>query len=268
MKKQILLLVFAGLMQSLIAGSPGETTKLVQITDEEGQTAENKTPINWSKLCVKAFCLCIGAGLLGTGGYFFDKALTPGESEMFDPPDYPPCNPFERNHTKAKCVSTLPSQMWISVCGQLGGMVARTEQACIPGCSFNIHEDGAGVFSTGSRKETRLPEEELIRFQESQYDEYAYVICENKPDSWLHTLKSRLVNMSIPFWTTKTESGAKPRRKPPYREHIKYDTEGLVLPLEYASEAYNSVLYEKVLTHPFPIPCLGVYSVWCEPEGY
>lgn len=243
-------------MQSLIAGSPSENTGLIQSSDEERQTVE-KQPINKWKCAFFALMLAQAGVIVGGGIYGIVKAL---DSIPAPTPDYSaPCNHVSLNHTQTQCVSTLPSQMWLQVCMQLGATQHLSKKTCVPGCSFNIR-DGAGIFTTGSKEETTLSKEELLRFHEFPYDEYQYVICEDNSDSWVHKLKSGLANMSIPFWTTKAGLGAK---QAPGRRPEAYNTEGLVLPLEESYRAYNPVVYNHIINGD-DTACLQVNHLWCE----
>ncbi len=240
MKKKILLLICVGLMQPLIANEPLEERPI------------NKKSV-FLKLCG---CMLAMGAIFGAGGYGLSQI--PYESPE---PQYPQCNPVERNHTQAQCVPNLPSIMWNENCVQLGGMLRRN-QTCVPGCSFNTLE-GVPVFSTGDRKETTLPEDELIRFHEYPEDEYQYVICET--GSLLGKLKSRLTNLKIPFWTTETAPGANYSPTAP-RQIGTYETEGLVLPLEYAREAYDQELYNAVVkNYEGPVvACYATNGLWCD----
>ena len=174
---------------------------------------------------------------------------------------YPPCNQVPFNRTNAQCVSTLPSAEWLAVCSQLGAMRKRSKKSCVPGCHWNI-QDGKGVFPTASNKEKTLPQEELIRFHEWEVNEYAYAVCENQPDSWLHHVKSFFSNHSIPYWTTKTSPSVVWGEGP--RGLVEYPTEGLVYPKEYSGLVYDEELYNSEIVDNADIaPCFKHYGLEC-----
>ncbi len=252
MKKQILLLICIGLMQSLIAGPPGENTGLIQNTDLEQQLTRQQTITKrWKWAFLLLAGSLIGAGLTA-GSYGIAQAIDSGKEA---PEGLPQCNPVPWNRTEAVCESTLPSDDWDPLCAQLNAMRAYSFKPCVPACHWNI-QNRRGVFPTAVGKERKLPEEVYVQFHENAADEYEYVVCENNPDSWLHRVKSFFSNHSIPYWTTKTESGVEG-----FNGILnEYPTEGLVYPEEWNSYVFDEELYNsEILQHShefqYSVPC-------------
>ena len=258
MKKQILLLVFAGLMQSLIANDPAtEKTGLIQNSDKEGKSGVPKQTINWTKWRPVAFAVTM-AGVLGVGTWGIVWIATRGGESGIWAPRLPQCNPVPWNRTEAACESTLPSDDWDPLCAQLNAVRAYSNKTCVPGCHWNIQKR-RGVFPTAVGKERKLPEEVNVQFHEYDADEYAYAVCEDKPHSWLHRVKSFFSNHDIPYWTIKTESGVEWHDGGPDMDE--YPTEGLVYPEKYSSyvfdeELYNSEILPESHTVAYSMPCL------------